>query len=359
MLEIAEYVALTRFVKDHLIEPEVEINSLKITHSGILRITRGFKERGWSVLKDEQGSSRHSLHTLTSPDGNISLSMVGGKVFRHGRVTEQICGRKHLAKRMLERAQISIPVGADFAHDEMEAAMAYFEMLPKPIVVKPVGAGGSHGVTVGVTKSEEFLKAWKYALAEGGARSRVLLEQFVPGVELRPYVVGDDVVSIVARVQPFVIGDGHQAVWQLVDGVNLARSVNYRANAYPVVVDWSFVERQGVNSDSILGSGEVLYLSPFCYPTVGAFIVDVTEQVHPEIIAMAVAAKNAIPGLEVAGVDILTSDIKDPRGAYVVEVNTAAALDMHRYPTHGDSREICDDIVEYFHRQYLSDLDEA
>lgn len=350
---LPNYQSLTNFIRSYIVDPGLEVNHLDRTRSAILRITSGFENLGWTVEKVVQEGSRHSRHELTSPHGEIRLSMIGGKVFRHPQVTEEICRQKHLTKRMLDIAALPAPVGADFAHTEYGPAEAFFQKMKKPIVVKPADAGGSHGVTVGVNTSSEFSAAWEHALSEGRVRSKVLLEEFISGVEIRPYVIGNEVVSVVARIQPYVVGSGVALLTQLIDDLDDERSVNYRAKRLPVVVDWDFVAKQGYSGESIITEDKIVYLSPFCYPTIGAFIVDVTDVVSDDLKQMAVGAKNAIPGLEIAGIDILVEDLESAEKAHVVEVNTAAALDMHRYPTHGGSSEVADEIVGYFHQQYL------
>lgn len=349
----SDYQALTSFVRTRMLEAELPINPLKITRSAIKSILDQFSELGWSVEVIPK-ESRHKYHTVTSPDGTESLSMIGGKVYRHPSHTEEICRRKHLTKRMLDLDGLPTPVGGDFSPKDKAIAAAYFQKMPKPAVVKPVDAGGSHGVTVGVRDASEFDRAWEYALSEGRNNSNVLVEQFVRGVELRPYVIGDEVVSVVARIQPFAVGDGRTNLDGLIAEAHEAREVNYRAMKLPIIVDWEFVKKNGFDRDSVPPSGEIVFLNPFCYPTIGAAIVDVTDSVSDEIKDIARRAKNSIPNLEIAGIDLLVENLDDARTAFVIEVNTAAALDMHRYPTHGGARAIDEDIVQYFHTQYMA-----
>lgn len=353
------YSSLIHFIKTTLIAGDLPINHLKTTRSAINSIVSRFEEYGWRVERIEDPVSRHSRHTVTSPDGQETLSMVGGKVFRHPAHTEQICRRKHLTKRMLELDGIQTPAGADFTAKEKGVAAAVFTKLPKPVVVKPTDSGSSAGVTVGVNEVAEFNAAWVHALEGSRKDSNVLVEEFVQGVELRAFIIGNEVAHIVARVQPFVTGTGNQTVESLLGELIEDRSVHYRAMKMPVVTDWEFVAKQGHAPESLPAPGETVFLNPFCYPTIGASIIDVTGQVSSQIKEVAVRAKNAIPDLEVGGVDILASDLSDVGSAYVVEVNTAASLDMHRYPTHGSARDIDKDIVDYFHAQFLRSSGDA
>lgn len=342
------YEALTKFVREEIVDVGLKMNVLSITRSTITSITRRFAELGWSI---EPISGTTSRHRIVCPGGNEFLSMVGGKVYRHPEYTEQICRRKHLTKRMLDLEGLPMPTGGDFLSSEKEIAAAYFEKMPKPAVVKPTDSGGSMGVTVGVHDRAEFEAAWQHALDGGRSKSNVLVEQFVRGIELRAYVIGNDVVSVVARIQPYAIGDGKSRLGTLVQNLHEARKVNYRATKMPVVVDWEFVSKRGHDANSVPSDGEIVFLNPFSLPNVGAFVVDVTGSVCAGIIDIARRAKDAIPMLEMAGVDILVEDLKDEGTAYVLEVNTSAALDLHRYPTHGNPRAIDKDIVDYFHDQ--------
>lgn len=223
-------------------------------------------------------------------------------------------------------------------------------------MVKPTDSGASKGVTVGVRNQAEFEAAWEHALSGGRSSSNVLIEQFVRGVELRAYVIGSEVVSVVARVQPYVIGDGTATVLTLVERLQKERTRNIRAASKPVVLDWDFVKKQGADGDTVLSASRMLFLNPFSYPTVGSFVIDVTESTSSGIKEIASRAKRAIPKLEIAGVDLLVGDIGAASSAFVVEVNTAAALDMHRYPTHGAPRSVDKDIVKYFQLDHQREL---
>ena len=293
-------------------------------------------------------------HRFVSPDNAITLTMNGAKVSRHPLHTEQICQRKHLTKRMLDFDEIPTPAGADFTSRERAVAEAYFAKVPKPVVVKPTNAGGSEGVTVGVTDLEGFKAAWAYALSEGRTNSNVLVEQFVRGLELRSMVIGDNVTSVVARIQPFVVGDGVASLHKLIDLSNETRRVHYRAMQLPVVVEWGFIKQRGYGPESVPARGEIVYLTAIALPARGALLVDVTSVVSEGIKDLSIRAMKSIPDLEIAGIDVLVEDITDASTASVLEVNTAPSLNLHRYVTHGKPRDVDLDIVEYFHGQYLA-----
>ena len=78
---------------------------------------------------------------------------------------------------------------------------------------------------------------------------------------------------------------------------------------------------------------------------------DCTAEVHPANAAIAVRAAQLI-GLDIAGIDLILSDIAQPlttsNGA-VIEVNACPGLRMHLYPTEGQPRNVAADILDYIY----------
>ena len=72
-----------------------------------------------------------------------------------------------------------------------------------------------------------------------------------------------------------------------------------------------------------------------------------TERVHPQVAARAVEAAQVI-GLDIAGVDVVATDISVPleeQGGVIVEINAAPGLRMHLQPSVGISRPVGEAIV--------------
>ena len=72
-----------------------------------------------------------------------------------------------------------------------------------------------------------------------------------------------------------------------------------------------------------------------------------TDEVHPEVAARAVAAAQMI-GLEIAGVDVVCDSVLKPleeQGGGIVEVNAAPGLRMHLSPSHGKGRAVGEAVI--------------
>jgi len=349
-----DYEALRGFITSVILAKKLEVNSVESIYPVVESLTAQFDQLGWGVEKLPTGADKTPLHRLTSPDGAYKLAMRGGKVFRHSATTEVICKHKDLTKLMLDLVDVPAPRGAHFLPSQRDIALAYFRKMPKPVVVKPTDAAGSHGVTVGIRDEKNFVAAWDNALSGGRKNSNILIEQFAYGIELRAYVVGDTAVSVIARLQPFIAGDGARTVSELIQNTRDENSVHVRARRNPMKVEWRFVNQQGHDKHSVPTVNEVVFLNQLSTVRVGALTVDVTKFLSPDILNMAVRAKNAVPELEVAGVDMLVEDLSDANTAHVVEVNTAASPDLHRYTHYGETRAVDTDVVQYFHHQYLT-----
>ena len=94
---------------------------------------------------------------------------------------------------------------------------------------------------------------------------------------------------------------------------------------------------QGYTRTPCPADGERVFLRSTGNLSTGGTAIDVTDVVHPDNAEMAVRAVKAI-GLDVGGVDFLTTDItesyKDIGGA-ICEVNAAPGFRMHMAPSEG------------------------
>jgi len=79
----------------------------------------------------------------------------------------------------------------------------------------------------------------------------------------------------------------------------------------------------------------------------GNMAFDCTDEVHPEVAYMAGLAARTV-GLDIAGIDLVTTDIGQPLhavGGAIVEVNAGPGLLMHLKPAIGQPRPVGEAIV--------------
>lgn len=343
------------FIKREIIDARLEYASVPVTKPIHLSYLEYFEKYGWTK---EPVPDRPTHFRLFDPSGHAVVTLKGLSATRHPATTTRICRFKHFTKKMLDLADVTNPVGSEFLPTEKAIGAEYFAKLPKPAVVKPTNAASSDGVTVGVVSEKQFAAAWDGAVKAGNEHTRVLVEQFVEGLEVRAFVVNRRVVAAVVRLPPFVVGDGKSNIRQLIELDQKARDINRKIRS-KFAVGWSAIESAGYTSTSIPNEGDIVIVGYFKTTALGGLFFDVTDRLHERIEEIAVRATSAIPHLEIAGIDLLLDNVDDPQTVNVIEINTTPATDLHRYPTYGVARPVEKYVADFYDSEYRERLKEA
>jgi cyanophycin synthetase len=261
-------------------------------------------------------------------------------------VAESIAQDKDLTKRLLAAAGVPVPIGRPV--NDVDDAWAVAEDIGLPVVCKPQDGNQGKGVTVNITSREHLEIAYK-AAAEIG---HVMVEKYLPGNDFRLLVVGDKLVAAARRDPPHVIGDGEHTVRELVDKVNAdpRRGTGHATSLTKIRFDDIAIARldvQGLKPDSVPEKGRRVILRNNANLSTGGTATDVTDDVHPEVAARAIAAAQCI-GLEICGVDVLAESVHKPledQSGGIVEVNAAPGLRMHLSPSFGKGRNVGEAMV--------------
>ncbi|HLY96487.1 MAG TPA: cyanophycin synthetase, partial [Sideroxyarcus sp.] len=244
-------------------------------------------------------------------------------------------------------AGVPVPNGRPVT--SVDDAWAALCEIDAPVVVKPLDGNQGKGVTVNIVKREELERAYA-AAAE--ISSEVLVERFIPGSDFRFLVVGDRLVAAARREPPQVIGDGVHSVRELVEQVNSdpRRSEGHATSLTKIRFDdiaLACLATQGLQADAVPPKGARIQLRNNANLSTGGSATDVTDDVHPEMAACAIAAAQMV-GLDVCGVDVVCDSVLQPlqeQGGAVIEVNAAPGLRMHVQPSFGKGRAVGEAIV--------------
>ncbi|MBH9551450.1 cyanophycin synthetase [Inhella gelatinilytica] len=262
-------------------------------------------------------------------------------------VSESIAQDKDLSKRLLQSAGVPVPHGRPV--DDLEDGWAAAQEVGLPVVVKPQDGNQGKGVTVNVSTREGFDAAYKAAEEIGD----VMVEKFLPGADYRLLVVGNQLVAAARRDPPQVSGDGVHTVRQLVDEVNKdpRRGDGHATSLTKIRLDDIAITRlamQGLTPDSVPEKGQRVILRNNANLSTGGSATDVTDDVHPEVAARAIAAAQIV-GLHVCGVDVVAETVMRPLeevNGGIVEVNAAPGLRMHLSPSYGKGRNVGKAVIQ-------------
>jgi cyanophycin synthetase len=256
-----------------------------------------------------------------------------------------VASDKALTKQLLAEAGIPVPDG--LLVRGAEEAVAAFDRLGGPVVVKPVS--GNHGQDVFVAATAAEAGAATAVAAHGGRL--VLIEEYFRGTDYRALVVEDRV--IVAELSPAqVTGDGVRPITALVDQVNQdpRRGIGHDRPLTRIVLDdvaLAHLGRQGLTPASVPGPGQVVRLRHNANLSTGGTSRDVTDSAHPAVVRMCVRAAAAV-GLDVCGIDLRLPDVSEPvtRGGGILEINASPGLRMHLHPSEGRPHDVAGYIVD-------------
>ncbi|MDR1662443.1 MAG: cyanophycin synthetase [Azoarcus sp.] len=270
-----------------------------------------------------------------------------------GAIAEAIAQDKELSKRLLRSAGLPAPAGrpVENAEDAWAAAREIGIDNGAAVVVKPRDGNQGKGVAVNLKTREQVLAA--YAAARK-ISEQVLLEACVGGQDHRLLVVGDKLVAAARREPPMLIGDGVHTVSQLIERINAdpRRGDGHATSLTRIRFDDIAAARlaeEGLTAESIPAKGRRVILRHNANLSTGGTATDVTDDVHPELAACAVAAARMV-GLDIAGVDVVCKSVLRPleeQDGGIVEINAAPGLRMHLAPSFGKGRAVGEAIVAH------------
>ena len=262
-------------------------------------------------------------------------------------IAESISRDKDLTKQLLTMCGVPVPEGQVVAGPEQAWEAA--QDIGLPVCVKPTDGNHARGVSLDLRTREEVMAAWQLADQEG---SEVMVERFIPSEEHRLLVVGDQVVAASKGETASVTGDGVHTVLELIELQINSDPRRGEEEDFPLdtirleehttaVLE---LQKQGLTPQSVPEAGRSVLVM-----RTGNMTMDVTDEVHPEVAALAVLAARVV-GLDIAGVDLVSTDIGQPlhtTGGAIVEVNAGPGLLMHLKPANGQARPVGQAIANH------------
>lgn len=328
----------TRFVEEHLAHRWLDFAEVGewVYPAKLMRSIA--RRRGVEVVQ-------HPGSSLFYRGGQLIGGLSTMRPSINGVFAATVCSSKHLTKVVLERAGLPTPRGERFGKKALADAEAFFQGVGGKAVVKPLDGSQGEGVRTGVSSAIDFREAWESAIQASKTRVAVVEEE-VPGVDIRVYVVGGKAVAAAARIPPFVVGDGASTLTELLERLRLARSSHSYLDRLKLVPDDSMLAREGVEGGTVLGDGVVQFLNGTANLSRGGVPVDVTDTLPDEVLRLAEDAVSQVPDLGAAGVDILMPDVTSVSGASIIEINVGPNPLVHDMPAYGRPRGVTESVID-------------
>jgi D-alanine-D-alanine ligase-like ATP-grasp enzyme len=243
-----------------------------------------------------------------------------------------------------------------------------WDQYEKPVVIKPTGLTGGHGVKVGINSKEQAYEAFGYAQKAVNSKNRkpwqkkIMIQEQAEGDEngadYRLLVIDGKLQVCTKRIPAFVTGNGKDSIEELINKENEdpRRDVNNPAHILkPIKIDHplkTFLKEQDLTLESVPTKEERVYVRNVASMSRGGITEDYTDQVSPEIktIVESIASTMHVFAM---GIDIICKDISKPltkdNGA-ILEVNTMPESYLNFFPIIGQERT---EAIDYYIQQLL------
>ncbi|MGH1362677.1 MAG: hypothetical protein ACRBF0_03915 [Calditrichia bacterium] len=309
----------------------------------IAAVTTGTDHFSDSLRKENalllDAASKLGIAVTRHSGGMLEFSYRGRSSFLRANITEldpaislKMASDKQLSAELLQRVGLPVPTAKDFTRNELKKAEDFRNELGGIAVVKPRrGTSSGIGITAGLANSKDMRRAFYEASFYD---SRVMVEEFVPGDNIRLLVLGNTVVSAVKRIPATVIGDGKSTIKKL---IRLENARRLKSEEMPKLWEIAHtrdlgltLKRHSLSLRSIPPNGMAVQVKTICNGHQGGTVEEVTSRVHPDFLEMAVKAAKTL-GIVFGGVDLITPDISVPADerSKINEVNTTPSIYGH------------------------------
>ncbi len=263
-----------------------------------------------------------------------------------------ISKRKNLTNQVLSSYGIDVPVQVELSSSI--DAIKFFNKY-KNIVIKPKQQLGGKGITLLPETEDQVIAAFNAAQEMDRSKDnvKVLGEEFINGENYRFLVAGKNVVGIVWRKAPVVIGNSQNTIRELIEMANKERKLLVLK---PIPIDTEVeirLKTANLTLDTVPDEGQVVVLRYNCNLTTGGTTEECASIVDPYYKELAVKAVEALD-LEFGGVDIIAEDITKKGKCGINEINYNPGLRLHYKADKGEKVKVAVPILEYIRDKYLS-----
>ncbi|MBN1618275.1 ATP-grasp domain-containing protein [Candidatus Dojkabacteria bacterium] len=294
--------------------------------------------------------------------GLESEVMTSASSTRDAHLAQKIQRDKSITNQVIEK--MGMPIAKWAIVDSKEKLKDLGDKVGYPLVMKPVGLTGGHGVQIGMKNSQELEEAWDriqsyyekdmtHQEKKSEWQKTIIIQQVLKGSDYRILVVNGKFQIATHRLQAQVTGDGSSSIEELIkkENENPARDINLPTHTLkPIVIDKDLIkvlEKQNLNINYIPKKDEVVRVRDVASMSQGGITADVTDKIHPQIKYICESIAQTIHAF-VLGVDVLAQDISKPLttdNGGIIEMNTMPEIYLNTHPVIGTKREDFGELI--------------
>ena len=241
-------------------------------------------------------------------------------------ISEAVASDKPLAYRVLAQAGLRVPRHELVGIGQTGAAKDFLARTGGPCIVKPARGRGGSGVTGEVRTEAQMRRA---LVSAGRFDGHAIIEQQSPGDSYRLLILDGDILDIIQRPRPRVVGDGKSTIEELMFR-QYARRIKDEGPSglkpFTVDLDCLFtLEQSGHTIRDVLEAGASVTIKTVTNYNGPEECLTVPPPYPEGMVALAQRAASALE-VRLGGVDLVADD---EANAVVLEVNAIPGLTHH------------------------------
>lgn len=265
-------------------------------------------------------------------------------ISRQSFISGQMTRCKDITHKLLQAQGLPTPetecfYKKSFAKQEAEKQLS---KLKYPIIMKDTQGSNSRGIFPLIGNLADAMVVLEDELPH--YRSMVA-QEMVFGKEYRLLVLDEKVIGALEMIPPYAIGDGVSTIRKIIEEKQISTEKRTEFDEKLVQI----LKEQNVTLESIMPKSEIAYFKKSSCLAEGGETSDVTDMVHESIEKICVEASKAV-GKHLVGIDVMCDDVSlDPsqQSFHIIEINGKPDLYIHYNPTHGQTRDVVEDIVKF------------
>jgi GNAT-family acetyltransferase (TIGR03103 family) len=282
------------------------------------------------IIVDEARRRGIAVRMLDAEEGYFSLTLGGRSIVCRESLTELTsaiamsrCDDKRVTRGLVNEAGISVPAQIE-ACDQQDARK--FLAQYGTVVVKPARGEQGRGVAVRLSTDADVAEAIRDAAVSS---DRVLMEEYIEGLDLRVVVIGFEVVAAAIRHPAAITGNGRDPIELLIEKQSRRREAATGGESRIPMDDETrrCIRRRGYRLDDILPLEETIKVRETANLHTGGLLEDVTDRLSESLREASVQIAKIL-NIPVVGLDFIVDSPESGRFSFI-EANERPGLANH------------------------------
>lgn len=309
-------------------------------------------KRNPSIIKSAVLKMGGTIEEFIPERGCFYISIFGKRILlerkisisRHSFVSGQLTRCKDITYKLLKDNGLPTPKTETFYKKSYDKDLAekQMESLNYPVILKDAQGSQSKGVFPFIGNVRDAMVVLEEELEHYRG---MIAQEMVFGKEYRILVLDEKVIGALEMIPAFAVGDGVSTIRDIMEAKQRPKE---KKTEFDEKLE-QLLEQQNFTLESIMPKNDIAYIRKIENFGDDWQARDVTDEVHPSIEKICVAASKVV-GKYLVGIDVMCEDVsKDPsvQSFNIIEINGKPDLYIHYDPTHGQTRDVVGDIVRF------------